>query len=82
MVPLESSGAPAVPEPLQTEIDALVQSRLKALIEDSDQQVAAQVEAWNRTEYELLQRQDLMQQAMVELNAKLMDAERELAEQR
>ncbi len=70
MVPLATSGVPAVPEPLQAQVNALVQSRMKAFVEDADQQVLAQAEAWNRTEQEFLQRQDLMQQAMAELNAK------------
>lgn len=81
MIRLEASGAPATHDSLQPEIDALVERRVQAFIADSDQQVAAQVEAWNRSERELLQREELMQQAMAELNAKLMDTEKRLADQ-
>ncbi len=54
---------------LRAELDAIVQSRVQAALADSDNQIVAQVDAWNRTEQELLQREEIMQQTMAELNA-------------
>lgn len=82
MIHLGPSGAPAIPDSLGPDLDALVERRAQALLADSDLQFAAQVDAWNRTEQELMHREDVMRQAVAELNDKLMAAERRLAEQR
>lgn len=49
--------------------------RVKAILEDSAQQLAVQAETWNKTEKDMLEREEVMRNAMVELNAKLMAAE-------
>ncbi|KJA13200.1 hypothetical protein HYPSUDRAFT_209736 [Hypholoma sublateritium FD-334 SS-4] len=81
MIHLGPSGAPAIPDSLELDLDALVERRAQALLADSDLQIAAQVEAWNRTEAALMHQEEIMRQAVAELNDKLMAAERRLSEQ-